>query len=533
MELFLVMQQNENLVKISSNTVRLIRDNLHLIDADFRHNQKHKKLFIDILRQPRFIARELQRMHRLGILAAYWPAFGRIVGRMQYDLYHVYTVDHHILTVLKEARQLGNNTGNNIDNNKRAENDISAIFHKLPKHEILYLAALFHDVAKGREKDHSTEGSHEAMTFCLAHGLSQYDASLVSWLVENHLLMSMTAQHSDLSDPSVVRAFADKVANTMRLDYLYMLTIADIKGTNPNLWNSWRSTLLADLYKYTYFQLRAAQPRDNGQIIQDIKTSALELLKQKGHSQENCQAFWSELTTDYFLRHTDTEIAWHTDIALTTADPFETQVHIHQRIRRGCTEIFIYTRDRKYLFANITCCLHRLGLSILDARIITSKSAQALNTLTVTDHNGASINNEKHCRQIKKEVIKALREKNLASYRASQFLCGRLKHFQSAPEITIQNARHLDHTNMNIHASDHPGLLASIAHALATLEIKVISARVSTLGEKVHDIFYISTKDNQKILDPRQQQLLIKQLKEKITFVKKPQASYELPVANL
>lgn len=510
LQLFLVMQQNQNLDKISSNTVRLIRNNLHLIDGDFRHNEKHKKLFIDILRQPRFIARELQRMHQLGILAAYWPAFARIVGRMQYDLYHVYTVDHHILTVLKEARQLGDN--------KRTEDDISAIFHTLPKHEILYLAALLHDVAKGRETDHSTAGAQEAMAFCLAHGLSQYDAALVSWLVENHLLMSMTAQHSDLSDPGVVQAFADKTASVIRLNYLYMLTIADIKGTNPSLWNSWRATLLADLYKYTCFQLRAAQPRDNRQIIQDIKTSALELLAQQGHSRQHCQAFWSELTNDYFLRHTDNEIAWHTGIALTTSDCSETQVHIHPLIRGGCTEIFIYTRDRKHLFANITCCLHRLDLSILDARIITSKRAHALNTFTVTDHRGASINNEKHCRQIKKEIIKALREKDLADYRVSQFLCGRLKHFQAAPEITIQNARRLDHTNMNIYASDHPGLLASIAHALASLEIKVVSARVSTLGEKVHDIFYICTKDNKKILDQQQQQLLIRQLKEKLTF---------------
>ena len=508
LEIFLILQQHEHLNKVSSKTIRLIRDNLHLIDEEFRNNDTHKKLFIKILLQPRFIARELNRMHKLGVLSAYWPAFARIVGRMQYDLYHVYTVDHHILTVLKETRRLGDK--------KRTEDDISSIFYHLPKQEILYLAALFHDVAKGRDGDHSSEGSQEAINFCLSHGLTQYDASLVSWLVENHLVMSMTAQHKDLSDPSIVQEFADKVSSVIRLDYLYLLTIADIKGTNPSLWNSWRSTLLADLYKYTAFQLRAGLPRDTSEILNDIKTSALQLLKQKGHSQEACQLFWSELSDDYFLRHTDSEIAWQTDIVLNTEDRTRTQVHIHHLIRRGCSEIFIYSMDREFLFANITDCLHRLDLSILDARIITSNNGHAFNTFTVVDRDEQAIKDEKICTQIETAIIKALHSDNLADNSATQFISSRLRHFHTAPVITIKNARHLDHTSLHIHATDHPGLLASIAHILAMLEIKVISARVSTLGERVHDIFYITTKNNEKILDKEKQQNLINSISEEI-----------------
>ena len=518
LEIFLVLQKNEHLNKVSSNTIRQIRDNLHLIDNEFRNNEDHKKLFIEILRQPRAIARELNRMHQLGVLGAYWPAYARIIGRMQYDLYHVYTVDHHILTVLKEARRLGDN--------KRTEDDISAIFYNLPKQEILYLAALFHDVAKGRESDHSTAGSQEAIEFCLSHGLTHFDASLVGWLVENHLVMSVTAQHKDLSDPSVIQEFADNVSNVIRLDYLYLLTIADIKGTNPTLWNNWRSTLLAELYKYTSFQLRAGIPRNTSEILNDIQTSALQLLAKKGHSEQSCKAFWSELNEDYFLRHTDSEIAWQTAIVINTKDRTKTQVHIHHLIRRGCSEIFIYSLDKEFLFANITDCLHRLDLSILDARIITSKKGHALNTFTVVDRNEQAITDEKACAQIKTEIIAALNSEALTDNSASQFISSRLRHFHTAPIITIKNARHLDHTSLHIHATDHPGLLASIAHILATLEIKVISARVSTLGERVHDIFYITTKNNEKILNEDAKEKVIAAITKEIN------ASAEEPISS-
>ena len=509
LEIFLVLQSNDHISKISSNSIRQIRNSLHLINDDFRNKTEHKKIFIEILRQPKHIARELSRMHRLGVLSAYWPAFARIEGRMQYDLYHAYTVDHHILTVLKEARRLGDN--------KRTDDDISAIYYKLPKIEILYLGALFHDIAKGRDGDHSTEGADDAIEFCLSHGLSQYDASLVSWLVENHLVMSVTAQHKDLSDPTVVQEFADKVSSAIRLDYLYLLTIADIKGTNPTLWNSWRSTLLADLYKYTSFQLRADLPRNTNEIIKDIKSSALKLLIEQGHSKNACENFWTEFNDDYFLRHTDDEIAWHTDIALKSNTSNNTEVHIRQRLRNDITEIFIHTTDKDNLFATITTSLYKLGLSILDARIITSKNSQTYNTFTVIDQNQKPITDKKEIHKIKSEIISALSNNDLENNSTSQFVPSRLRHFSTTPTITIKNARHLDHTSLHIHATDHSGLLANVAQAFAQLGIKVISARVSTLGEKVHDIFYITNKDNNKILDAQEQETLIALVTENIS----------------
>ncbi|MEM7304756.1 MAG: ACT domain-containing protein, partial [Pseudomonadota bacterium] len=426
----------------------------------------------------------------------------------------------HILTVLQETRNLGINN--------RKEDYISAVFHRLPKLEILYLGALFHDIAKGRKGDHSSEGSQDAIDFCISHGLSQYDASLVSWLVQNHLIMSMTAQHKDINDPNIVQEFADTVDNVTQLDYLYMLTVADIRGTNPALWNDWRATLLADLHKYTTFQLRANTPRKNNEIIDHLKASALNILEKQGYSRKDCINAWQEFSEDYFLRHTDNEIAWHTQLTIDSLDKTTNQVYIRQLIRRGCTEIFIYGQDRNYLFANITAKLQRLNLSVLDARIITSKNGRTYNTFHVTDQNGDSVTSKTELSKIKKEMLSTINKGKLTDLQNTQFLSSRLRHFSFKPIITIKNARHLEQTSMQIQATDRPGLLAEIAHALAMHEIKVISARVSTLGEKVHDIFYITTFEDKKILDEEEKQKLIKLLESELAEPDTPARSISI-----
>ena len=468
LELFLLMQQNDRLTKVSSDTIRAVRSNLHHINVKFRNDIRNKSLFIEILRQPKHLSRELKRMHRYGVLPAYWPAFERIVGRMQYDLYHAYTVDHHILTVLKEACRFATDKDNS---------DTHAIYNQLPKPELLHLAALFHDIAKGRQGDHSTEGSRDAIEFCLAHGLSQYDASLVAWLVENHLEMSMTAQHKDTSDPEVLQEFTGKVSNLIRLNYLYLLTIADIKGTNPKLWNNWRATLLFELYKSTAARLREDLAYGSEQIIDDLKTSALTLLADYGHSKQDCETFWQEFGSDYFLRHSDDEIAWHTHAALSSKDIDKTQVRIRQLTSRGCTEIFIYGRDRRHLFTDIT---------------------------------------KKQSKHIEQSISRALQEEHQYSGATSQFIPRRLRHFHAEPKVQIQNSAQSRHSSLHVQATDYPGLLARIAHVLAELDIKVHSARVSTLGERVHDIFYVTSSDGKKITDEELKEKLVSQIKERI-----------------
>jgi [protein-PII] uridylyltransferase len=297
-----------------------------------------------------------------------------------------------------------------------------------------------------------------------------------------------------------------------------MLTVADIKGTNPTLWNDWRATLMADLHKYATFQLRADTPRKNNEIIEHLKSSALSILAKQGYTHEDCINAWQELTDDYFLRHTDNEIVWHTQLTIDTLNDNRNQVHIRQLIRRGCSEIFIYSQDRNYLFANITAALQKLNLSVLDARIITSNNGRTYNTFHVTDQNGKPISAKSELNKIKKEILSSVNTESLKGLHTSQFVSSRLRHFQFDPKITIQNARHLDQTSMQIQAADRPGLLAVIAHALAKNNIKVISARVSTLGERVHDIFYITTFDDKKILNEKDKQKLIEQLQTELAL---------------
>jgi len=346
--------------------------------------------------------------------------------------------------------------------------------------------------------------------------LSQFDATLVSWLVENHLVMSITAQHKDLNEPSVIQKFTDQVSNIIRLNYLYLLTIADIKGTNPTLWNNWRSTLLADLYKYTAFQLRAEAPRDNSSIIKDIKSSALTQLEQQGFDQQECQQFWQTHSDDYFLRHTDDEIAWHTHIALNSGNETNTQVHTRVSQQRGSTEIFIYTPDKDHLFVQLTDCLLQHNLSILDARIITSKTGMTFNTFNVTDHLGHVVDCQKQIKAIQNDIKRSLIQDEIEHHQAQQFVSTRMLHFQVPAVIDIKNADHLDHTILHVHAADHPGLLAKIAQALADANVKVIGARISTLGEKVHDIFHITHMDNSKIIHAQEQETLTNYLQAQL-----------------
>ncbi|NIR60654.1 MAG: [protein-PII] uridylyltransferase, partial [Gammaproteobacteria bacterium] len=308
LEIFLHLMQRPSLKGVRATTIRLIRDHCHLIDEDFRRDLRARTLFVEILRQPGDLSAELGRMNRYGVLAAYLPVFGRVVGQMQYDLFHVYTVDEHTLTVVR-------NVGRFVGPESTREFPLAhEIYQRLPKPELLYLAAMFHDIAKGRGGDHSELGAQEAEVFCREHGLSRADTGLVTWLVFNHLLLSMTAQRRDVSDPEVVAAFARQVGDQRRLDYLYLLTMADIRGTNPKLWNSWRAALLLELYTETKRALRAGleHVREEAELIRETKEQAAQRLAADGISAEAIVPLWQDFPDEYFLRHRPDEVAWHT-----------------------------------------------------------------------------------------------------------------------------------------------------------------------------------------------------------------------------
>ncbi len=314
LEIFLLLQMTPGVTGLIPDTIRLIRHNLHRIDAGFRQQIRHRQLFIQMLRQPKGITFVMRLMNRYGLLAAYIPAFSNIVGRMQYDLFHMYTVDEHTLFVLRNLRRYSTPQG------AQELPLCSEVFRTLRNPELLYLAGLFHDIAKGRNGDHSELGAVDAFNFCREHGLDLHDASLVSWLVRNHLLMSMTAQRKDISDPAVVHEFAEHVTSQSRLDGLFLLTVADIRGTNHQLWNGWKQSLLHELYHSTRNLLRnrSSISRESALLIEEKRQAALEQLVGEGFQDKSCYQLWAQFGGDYHLQHSVESVIWHTRHILKT-----------------------------------------------------------------------------------------------------------------------------------------------------------------------------------------------------------------------
>ena len=310
LELFQIMQHHPQLRGVRATTIRALGRHLWLIDEEFRQNPRNHRLFHDILRAPVGVTHELRRLNLYGVLGRYIPAFGRIVGRMQYDLFHAYTVDAHTLFVVRNLRRLA------LPRFEHEFPELSRLMATLPKPELAYLAALFHDIAKGRGGDHSELGAVDAEAFCLEQGLSRYDARLVAWLVRHHLLFSLTAQKKDISDPQVIREFARTVGDQTHLDYLYLLTVADVRGTNPKLWNSWKSALFSDFYERTKRALRRGleAPLDQEELVAEVRAAARDECARLGLGAEQVNAVWTRFNDAYFLRHTPAEIAWHTGL---------------------------------------------------------------------------------------------------------------------------------------------------------------------------------------------------------------------------
>ncbi len=503
LELFNLLQTNKNLQGPSDKLIQQISEHLYIIDENFRNDPENRKLFMRILQDAKINSREVRRMAQLGVLGKYWPSFDAITGRMQFDLFHIYTVEEHTLSVFSNACQFSDAT---------AEGEFATyhdIFIQTPKAIVLYLAALFHDIAKGRDGDHSELGEHEARGFCLKHGLGTFDANLVGWLVKSHLMMSMTAQNRDIDDPTVINKFAENVGNLTRLNYLYLLTIADIRGTNPKLWNGWRSSLLSDLYQKTAKILRRGldSPIKHEELINEVKGSALQKLAEIGISEIDSLSLWSELEDEYFLRYSDEEVMRHTQAILEQSNKDDIVVKIHQYSARGATEIFVYCNDRNYLFAHITATLAKLGLSIAHARIITSNKGHALDTFLVLDSHGHAINDEKQCKLVEHEIKQALNHPEQVSTTFSHGLSRQVRELQVPLEIYFEDDKNFAYTILEIKAPDFSGLLASLGNAFIDCDVAVHNARISKLGERVHNIFKLSNLDNSALNEEQQNNL--------------------------
>ncbi len=399
LEIFLLLEQNPDLEGVRADTIRLIREHIHLIDEKFRTDIRSRSLFMEIIRQPHGLTHVLRRMNTYGVLAAYLPAFNHIVGLMQYDLFHIYTVDEHILFVVRNLRRF------TVPEFAHEFPLCHQVIGTLPKPELLYLAGLFHDIAKGRGGDHSDLGGAEAREFCQRHDLSKHDTDLVVWLVNQHLLMSSTAQREDLSDPLVINRFAKVMGNPVHLDYLYLLTVADIRATNPELWNSWKDSLLKQLYHNTRraLQLGLLDPIERSEHIRQIQEAAAELLQEPAASYAD---LWTQLGDEYFLRSLPWQVAHHT--RLITHNPGENLVDIQSIAERGGTEIFIYAADTDNLFSRITAVLNQQGLNVVNAGIITTKDNHILDTFHVLEESGDMVESGLRTAEIETALLREI-----------------------------------------------------------------------------------------------------------------------------
>jgi [protein-PII] uridylyltransferase len=508
LELFLILEQYPTLKGVSASTLRSLRANLQRLDATFRDNPPNRELFMRILREPHGVTHELRRMNRYGVLGKYLPAFGRIVGRMQYDLFHAYTVDEHILFVIANLRRFA------LARYDREFPLCSKIMQALPKPELAYLGALFHDVAKGRGGDHSTLGADEAQMFCRAHGLSPYDARMVSWLVQNHLLLSLTAQKKDIDDPQVVHAFATQVGDQMHLDYLYVLTVADIRGTNPALWNSWKASLCVKLYLNTTRALLHGleKPIDKEELIKEIQHDAMTRLYGLEIELPAVQSMWESFSEEYFLHHSPEEIAWHATCL--AGRPFGQMplVFLRQRAARGGTAVCIYSVCDEYIFGRVTAALAELGLTILDAHLTPMSTGIRLDTYVVLEDNGEPILETDRLNEIEALLRREINRRNAFPGVVTRRAPRQVRMFSTPTLIQFAEGSINDRTILEISAGDRPGLLSLIGQTLAECEVHLRNAKITTVGERAEDVFFISDCNNQPIDDPVTRQRLRKAL---------------------
>ncbi|MEY4516676.1 MAG: [protein-PII] uridylyltransferase [Pseudomonadota bacterium] len=506
LELFELMSHHEHIVGIRARTLRLLMLAGKSIDDHFRAQPEHRALFMRIIRAPFRLYETLRAMKRYGVLGTYLPAFGQIIGLMQYDLFHIYTVDAHTLLLVRNLRRFADPAF------EEAFPVVSPVFKRLDRKDIVYLAALFHDIAKGRGGDHSELGAEDAIAFCLAHGLSRREANIVAWLTRHHLLMSLTAQKKDIADPDVVQEFARTVGSMEHLDYLFTLTVADINATNPKLWNTWRASLLRSLYTQTRRMLRAGldTPIDRQALIEDTKSQAMLQLADQ-YDPDAVERIWNELGDDYFLRERAADVVWHTNAILTHGDSTAPLVMLreHRSLAMDAAQIFIYTQDQPNLFAATVTLLDQLDLDVQDAKIITATKHFSLDTYVVLDRLGTLLSDQSRredvCLAVRHMLMQPDRFPDIARRRMPR----QLRHFSVRNEISIHFNDTVQQHVVEVMTLDRPGLLARIGALFMQKQIEIHSARIATLGERAEDVFFVTRHDGQPLDDAQLDMLRI------------------------
>ena len=480
---FILYAQHPTLAGFEPATLRALWRGRTHINAAFRANPVHRALFMTLLRQPRGLTRALRAMHRYGLLGCYIPAFGRIVGQMQHDLFHVYTVDEHILTVLRNVRRL----------------TVPEYAHELPlasrliagfeKPELLYVAALFHDIAKGRGGDHSELGRVDALRFCTRHGLDKTDSELVVWLVGMHLVMSRTSQKEDISDPEVITAFAAKVGNSRRLTALYLLTVADIRGTSPHVWNAWKGKLLEDLYKAAEAQLASGEEAgSDGATRQEAARVNLALYGLPNHAAD---ALWQHLDARYFARFEALDMAWQARMLWQRTNSPDAIVRARLSPAGEGIQVLVYTPSRPDLFARICGFFARIQYTILEAKIHTTQHGYALDSFQVMDLANRGIHYRDFLSFVEHELARDLDPARPMQPTPRGRLSRHQRHHPYPTTVQLEADAPGHGYRLSITCADRGGLLFAVAEVLMRHKVSVYAAKIDTLGERVEDSFQI------------------------------------------
>lgn len=500
----LVVADNPEIQQLQAQTLRQLRHARRQLAAPLSHDPQCRDLFMQLLRHPHGCGTAFKLLHQHQILAHYLPQWQQIVGQMQFDLFHAYTVDEHTYRLVRNLYRY-----NHPD--YQSEFPLCAqIVRQMAKPELLYLAGIFHDIAKGRGGDHSELGAQDALNFAQLHQLDERDAALVAWLVQHHLLMSVTAQKRDIHDPNVISEFATQVGNQTYLDYLYCLTVADIRATNSSLWNNWKATLLENLYLATKRYLTEHKPTAATELrrrIQQHQAHAMGLLLSLGFTAQTVNELWSRFTADYFLRHQPEQIAWHSQhIAQLASDEQLPLILIGDENNQGTTELFVYHREHDNLFADIAAVLTSHALSIHDAQILATRDGYVMDTFVVLQENGQPLTDARRIEALKQQLYDVLRKRVTAPY-GQRRLPRRLRNFQVPTRVEFLSERNPRRTTFELTALDRPGLVAQIAKVLQALDLTILAAKITTVGEQAEDLFIVSTRQHEALTPEQKQQL--------------------------
>jgi [protein-PII] uridylyltransferase len=484
LECFLLLEQRSELKGMTARTLRALWLNRKRVNAAFRADPAHRALFMQILQQKRGVLHAFRRMNEYGILSRYIPAWRRIVGQMQHDLFHVYTVDQHILMVLRNMRRFS------MGEHAHEYPLMTRLIMGFDRHWLLYVAALFHDIAKGRGGDHSKLGMVDAHEFCVRHDIEAEDTELIVWLVEHHLTMSQVAQKEDTSDPEVIQRFAHIVGDERRLTALYLLTHADIRGTSPKVWNGWKGKLLEDLFFATQRLLRGATPQEALGLDGRLE-DARRQLRFHGLRPGVEDELWSRLDPVYFMRHSAEEIAWHTRVLYyrTTSEAPVVKARVAED--EDGVQVMVFTRDQKDLFVRLTGFFGRMGFTILDAKVHTTRHGYALDSFMLQDP-GHQAAYRDIVTLIEHELSARLQHLGPPDRPSRGRMSRQVKHFPISPQISIRPDESGRHHVLSLIAADRPGLLFDVASVLAEHGIRLHTAKIATLGERVEDAFLLT-----------------------------------------